>query len=208
MQHIIRSEYRTVAQWSAWKRALRFFFSFLENINGKSEFACPAVCANGRTGKAGFAGFAGGAGGSSPVSAQSTTKASKNTTETPVWPKSPLKRRVGPFCVFVCKSVVGSLFYPVIFVCVCVCAPTRLICSSTSPPHIVFTVRMKKILWNYYLGYKFFFFWIIYFCPGSWITQRKSGEPIIRRSLGWVPWISVQSGIPIYWHFQGYLETH
>lgn len=59
------------------------FFSFLENINGKSRFACPAVCANGRTGKAGLAG---GAGGSSPVSAQSTTKASEITT--PIPPKS------------------------------------------------------------------------------------------------------------------------
>lgn len=93
-------------------------FLFWKNINGKSEFACPAVCANGRTGKAGLAG---GVGGRSPVSAQSTTKASENTTETPVWRKSPLKRRVGPFFFFfVCKSEVGSLFY--LYLCVCVCA--------------------------------------------------------------------------------------
>ncbi|KAF1393747.1 hypothetical protein PFLUV_G00019230 [Perca fluviatilis] len=31
----------------------------LENINGKSGFACPVGCANGRTGKAGLAGGAG-----------------------------------------------------------------------------------------------------------------------------------------------------
>ncbi|CAB1414371.1 unnamed protein product [Pleuronectes platessa] len=41
-----------------------FLHFFLENINGKSGFACPAACANGRTGKAGLAG---GAGGSNPV---------------------------------------------------------------------------------------------------------------------------------------------
>lgn len=63
-------------------------FSFLENINGDAGFACPAVCANGRTGKAGLAG---GAGGSSPVSAQSTTEASDGSTDAPIPPKSPLR---------------------------------------------------------------------------------------------------------------------
>lgn len=63
-------------------------FSFLENINGDAGFACPAVCANGRTGKAGLAG---GAGGSSPVSAQSTTEASDGSTDAPIPPKSALR---------------------------------------------------------------------------------------------------------------------
>lgn len=71
------------------------FFSFLENINGKSRFACPAVCANGRTGKAGLAG---GAGGSSPVSAQSTTKASEITT--PIPPKSAPPPETPSRCLF------------------------------------------------------------------------------------------------------------
>ncbi|KAK2912784.1 hypothetical protein Q8A73_006897 [Channa argus] len=51
-------------------RRCAFFPSFLENINGKSEFACPAVCANGRTGKAGLAG---GVGGSNPATHSSTS---------------------------------------------------------------------------------------------------------------------------------------
>ncbi|KAK2846913.1 hypothetical protein Q5P01_009912 [Channa striata] len=56
---------RRAARWRS--AALRFSPPFLENINGKSGFACPAVCANGRTGKAGLAG---GVGRSSPVSPQ------------------------------------------------------------------------------------------------------------------------------------------
>ena len=98
-------------RWRSGAPEEELLFILSENINGNSGFACPAVCANGRS--EGW--VSGWSRGSSPVYTQSTTKASESTTDTPNPPKPPLTFAVcAPFIVF-----------SVVCVHVCMWAPSR-----------------------------------------------------------------------------------
>lgn len=131
---------------------------------------------------------------------------SRNPESVPFWGNIALIARIRQtpcFFNFLKKIVPACLC-----VCVCVCRLRRPGCFAAPRRlhSIALVVRMKRgFLWNY--TFRLILVQGSFICVrGPGFTQRRrSGEPIIRRSLGWVHWIRVQSGIPIYWHFQPYL---